>query len=124
MKLATATHTNSFQIPFNLLKSSPITCPKNVPARFVLPSSHPLLSGTYSCARMYYNSIPVISETVLRGSVERSSFGHNHSTITCARRTEREQDASTSRNDMFVLVVYLCAVIDVLCLNSKFVFLR
>ncbi|XP_011094761.1 thylakoid membrane protein TERC, chloroplastic isoform X1 [Sesamum indicum] len=96
MKLATATHTNSFQIPFNLLKSSPITCPKNVPARFVLPSSHPLLSGTYSCARMYYNSIPVISETVLRGSVERSSFGHNHSTITCARRTEREQDASTS----------------------------
>ncbi|KAL0338381.1 UNVERIFIED_CONTAM: hypothetical protein Sangu_1360200 [Sesamum angustifolium] len=100
MKLATAMHTNSFQIPFNfdfnLLKSSPITCPKNVPARFVLRSSHPLLSGGCSCARKYYSSIPVFSETVLRGSAERSSTRHNYSTITCARRTEREQDASTS----------------------------
>ncbi|KAL0409858.1 UNVERIFIED_CONTAM: Thylakoid membrane protein TERC, chloroplastic [Sesamum latifolium] len=100
MKLATAMHTNSFQIPFNfdfnLLKSSPITCPKNVPARFVLRSSHPLLSGGCSCARKYFNSIPVFSETVLRGSAVRSSVRHNYSTITCARRTEREQDASTS----------------------------
>ncbi|KAK4396297.1 Thylakoid membrane protein TERC, chloroplastic [Sesamum angolense] len=101
MKLATAMHTNSFQIPFNfdfnLLKSSPITCPKNVPARFVLRSSHPLLSGGCACARKYYSSIPVFSETVLRGSAERRSTRHNYSTITCARRTEREQDASTSQ---------------------------
>ncbi|KAL0375144.1 UNVERIFIED_CONTAM: Thylakoid membrane protein TERC, chloroplastic [Sesamum radiatum] len=100
MKLATAMHTNSFQIPFNfdfnLLKSSPITGPKNVPARFVFRSSHPLLSGGCSCARKYYNSIPVFSGRVLRGSAERSSVRHNYSTITCARRTEREQDASTS----------------------------
>ncbi|XP_011094762.1 thylakoid membrane protein TERC, chloroplastic isoform X2 [Sesamum indicum] len=123
MKLATATHTNSFQIPFNLLKSSPITCPKNVPARFVLPSSHPLLSGTYSCARMYYNSIPVISETVLRGSVERSSFGHNHSTITCARRTEREQDASTSREATTRTADYASSLRTVgLCLFSAVAF--
>ncbi|KAI3473239.1 hypothetical protein Pfo_030531 [Paulownia fortunei] len=102
MKLASTVHTNSIQIPFNfdfnLLKSSSITCPKNVRGRFILRRSHPIFSGGCACVRKYYHST-VFSKTVSSCRAERRSpIGHNYSTITCARRTEREQEASTSRN--------------------------
>ncbi|KAK4419146.1 Thylakoid membrane protein TERC, chloroplastic [Sesamum alatum] len=127
MKLAPAMHANAFQIPFNfdfnLLKSSPIICPKNVPARFVLRSSQPLLSGGCACARKYYNSIPVFSETVLRGSAQRSSIRHNYSTITCARGTEREQNAPTSREATTRTADYASSLRTVgLCLFSAVAF--
>ncbi|KAK6146966.1 hypothetical protein DH2020_017878 [Rehmannia glutinosa] len=110
MKLASTIHITSIQFPFNfdfnLLKSSSVNCPKNVPRRFILRRSHPILSVPGGCAR---------ARTVVpSGRAERRSHNaHNYSTITCARRTESEQEASTSRDDsgefigMFCLVVYL-----------------
>ncbi|KAI3474033.1 hypothetical protein Pfo_028821 [Paulownia fortunei] len=58
----------------------------NVRGRFILRRSHPIFSGGCACVRKYYHST----------AERRSPIGHNYSTITCARRTEREQEASTS----------------------------
>ncbi|KAL8480413.1 hypothetical protein ACS0TY_027080 [Phlomoides rotata] len=101
MELATIMQTNSIQIPFNydfnLFKSSPIYCPKNVPAGFILRPSRPLLSGGCACDRKYYHLTPVISRISSSGRAPRR---RPNSTITCARKIEREEEASTSRDDI------------------------
>lgn len=49
MKLSSTVNANSIQVPcsfdFNLLKSSPVTCNKNVPFRFILRRAYPVSSG-------------------------------------------------------------------------------
>ncbi|PIN14998.1 hypothetical protein CDL12_12359 [Handroanthus impetiginosus] len=106
MKLASTVHTSSTQIPFkidfNLLKYSSINCPKNVPFRFILRRSHSLFSGGSSCGRKYHHSRSALSKTVPFNFIRNerwSPIGQKYSTITCARRTEPEQEASTSRNN-------------------------
>ncbi|KAL8039535.1 hypothetical protein ABFX02_10G042700 [Erythranthe guttata] len=96
MKLACTVHTNSIQVPFNfdfnLLKSAPATCH---PGRFTLHRAYPVssVSGGCGCGRKYLHS------TSAGRAERRNPIVHNYSTITHARRTESEQDASTSQND-------------------------
>ncbi|KAH6802605.1 integral membrane TerC family protein [Perilla frutescens var. frutescens] len=105
MKLASTTHTNSIQIPFNfdlkLLKSSSVNCRKSVAGRFSLSRSRPLLSVGCACDRKYYYHLtPAFSEGVLSFRATRRSRSANYSTITLARKTEHGEQASTSRNDI------------------------
>ncbi|KAL3642533.1 hypothetical protein CASFOL_013348 [Castilleja foliolosa] len=89
MKLASSVHPNSIQIPFtfdfNLLKSSSITCPNYYPGGFILRRCHTLL--------------PAISCKEEKRRRRKSPITYNYSTVTRARRTEPEQEASTSPND-------------------------
>lgn len=129
MKLASIMQTNSIQIPFscdfNLFKSSPIYCPKSAPAGFILRPARPLFSGIMhnlhsilhywfwlwffgtkilggcACDRKCCRLTPVFSRIVSSGRPpRRSPNAHNYSTITRARKTEREEEASTSRDDI------------------------
>ncbi|XP_057779023.1 thylakoid membrane protein TERC, chloroplastic [Salvia miltiorrhiza] len=105
MKLASTMHTNSIQVhfnfDFNLLKSSSANCPKNVASRFILRRSRPLFSAGCGCGRKYYHSTPAISQGLLSSRAPRRTLGANkYSTVTCARKTEHEEQASTSRNDI------------------------
>ncbi|KAL6534229.1 hypothetical protein OROHE_013154 [Orobanche hederae] len=82
---ASTINPNSIQInlnfDFNLLKFSSVTCHKNVAGRFILRRSRSLLSVHIGSAARRRNPIPL-----------------NYPTITWARRTERDQEASTSLN--------------------------
>lgn len=105
MKLASAMHTNSIQIPFNfdfnLLKSSPVNFPKNVAGRFILRRSRPFSSGGCDCGGKYYHLTRAFSEGGLSGRTPRRSPSKNkYLTITCARKTEHEEQACTSRTDI------------------------
>ncbi|XP_042046074.1 thylakoid membrane protein TERC, chloroplastic-like [Salvia splendens] len=95
-------HTNSIQIhfnfDFNLLKSSPVNCPKNVASRFILRRSRPHFSGGCCCSRKYHLT-SAISEGVLSSKAPRRLSAKKYSTITCARKTEHEEKASISRDD-------------------------
>ncbi|KAG6434052.1 hypothetical protein SASPL_105673 [Salvia splendens] len=101
-KLVSTMHTNSIQIhfnfDFNLLKSSPVNCPKNVASRFILRRSRPHFSGGCCCSRKYHLT-SAISEGVLSSKAPRRLSAKKYSTITCARKTEHEEKASISRDD-------------------------
>ncbi|XP_047963731.1 thylakoid membrane protein TERC, chloroplastic-like [Salvia hispanica] len=102
MKLASTMHTSSIQIhfnlDFNLLKSSPVNCPKNVASRFILRRSRPHFSGGCCCGGKYHLT-SAISEGVLSSKAPRRLNAKKYSTITCARKTEHEEKASISRDD-------------------------
>ncbi|KAL1545886.1 thylakoid membrane protein TERC, chloroplastic-like [Salvia divinorum] len=109
MKLASTMHTNSIQIHFNfnfnfdcnLLKSSPVNCPKNVASRFILRRSRPHFSGGCCCGGNNYHLTSAISEGVLSSKPPRRRFSaKKYSTITCARKTQHEEQASTSLDDI------------------------
>ncbi|KAL6507956.1 hypothetical protein OROGR_024151 [Orobanche gracilis] len=83
MIFASTINPSSIQIhlnlDFNLLKFSSVTCSKNVPGRFILRRSRSLLSVPSDSAARIRNPISL-----------------NYPTVTWARRTERDQEASTS----------------------------
>ncbi|KAG8376488.1 hypothetical protein BUALT_Bualt09G0068700 [Buddleja alternifolia] len=91
MKLGSAIQM-PFNLDFNLLKSSPITYSKNVSAKFYLRRSF----SDCDCGRKCYRSTPV--SVLLKSSGRYDRRTCNYSMITCSRRTEDEQEASTSRD--------------------------